>query len=116
MPLGNEEQQQPHMKVSVAETPEGLKKLVNQLSNDYEVYVSKEIQIKGDPTSLEEAKKSVYSFKWQEAMKVDMNSKNTNDVWDLQVIPNRAKTVGCEWVYKTNCDSKGDVERLKHDL
>ena len=30
MPLGNEEQQQPHMKVPVAEALEGLKELVNQ--------------------------------------------------------------------------------------
>ena len=51
--------------------------------------------MKGDPTSLEEAMRSVYSFEWQEAMKVEMNSKNTNDVWDLEVIPNGAKTVGC---------------------
>ena len=47
--------------------------------------------MKGDPTSLEEAMRSVYSFKWQEAMKVEMNSMNTNDVWDLDEIPNRAK-------------------------
>ena len=82
------------MKVPVVEAL-GLKELVKQFSNDYEVYVSKEIQMKGDPTSLEEAMRSVYSFKWQEAMKVEMNSMNTNDVWDLEVIPNGAKTVGC---------------------
>ena len=35
--------------------------------------VSKEIQMKDDPTSFEEAMRSVYSFKWQEAMKVEMN-------------------------------------------
>ena len=51
--------------------------------------------MEGDSTSFKEAMKSVYSFKWQVAMKVDMNSKNTNDVWDLEVIPNKAKTVGC---------------------
>ena len=95
MPLGNEEQQQPHMKVPVAEAPEGLKELVNQFSDDYEVYVSKEIQMEGDPTSFEEAMRSVYSFKWQEAMEAEMNSMNTNDVWDLEVIPNETKTVGC---------------------
>ena len=48
-----------------------------------------------DPTSFEEGMRSVYSFKWQEAMKVEMNSMNTNDVWDLEVIPNRAKIIGC---------------------
>ena len=95
MPLGNEEQQQPHMKVPVAEAPEGLKELVNQFPNDCEVYVSKEIQMEANPTSFEEAMRSVYSFKWQEAMKVEINSMNTNDVWDLEVIPNVAKTVGC---------------------
>ena len=80
MALGNEGQQQPHMKVPVAVAPEGLKELVNQFSDDYEVYVSKEIQMKGDPTSLEGAMRSAYSFKWQEARKVEMNSMNTNDV------------------------------------
>ena len=47
------------------------------------------------PTSFEEAMISVYSFEWQEAMEVEMNSMNTNDVWDLEIIPNRAKIVGC---------------------
>ena len=96
MPLSNEGQQQPHMKVPVAEALEGLKELRNQFSEDYEVYVSEEIQIEGDPTSFEEVIRSVYSFKWQEAMEVEMNSMNNNDVWDFKEIPNRAKTVGCE--------------------
>ena len=63
MPLDNEEQRQPHMKVPVVEALEGLKELVNQLSDDYEVYVIEEIQMEGDPTSFEEAMRSVYSFK-----------------------------------------------------
>ena len=101
------------MKVPVVEAPEGLKELVNQFSDDYEVYVSEEIQMQGDPTSFEEPMRSVYLFEQQEAMEVEMNSMNTNDVWDLKEIPNRAKTVGCERVYKTKCDSKGNVERYK---
>ena len=48
-----------------------------------------------DPTSFEETMRSVYSFEWQEAMKDEMNSKNNNDVWDLEVISNGSKTVGC---------------------
>ena len=54
----------------VAEAPEGLKELVNQFSDDYKVYVRKEIQMKGDPTSYEDAMRSVYSFKWQEDIKL----------------------------------------------
>ena len=49
-------------------------------------------------------------------MKVEMNSMNTNDVWDLKVIPNGAKIVGYLWVYKTKCDSKGNVERYKVEM
>jgi len=36
---------------------------------------------------------------------------STNDVWDLEEIPKGAKTVGCKWVYKIKCDSKGNAER-----
>ena len=50
--------------------------------------------MKGDPTSFEEAIRSIYSFEWQEAMEVEINSMNTNDVWDLEEIPNGAKTIG----------------------
>ena len=46
----------------------------------------------------------------------EMNSMNTNDVWDLEEIPHGAKTVGCKWVYKTKCDHKGNVERYKARL
>ena len=56
---------------------------------------------------------SVYSFEWQKAMEVEMDSMNTNDVWDLEEIPNRAKTVCCKWVYKTKYDSKENVQRYK---
>ena len=44
------------MKVPVAEAIEGFKELVNQFSDNYKVYVSKEIQMKGDPTSSEDIK------------------------------------------------------------
>ena len=69
--------------------------------------------MKDDPTSFEEAMRSIYSFKWQEAMKVEMNSMNTNDVWDLEEISNGAKIVGYERVYTTKCDSKRNMKRYK---
>ena len=67
----------------------------------------KKIQMQGDPTTFEEAMRSVYLFQWLEAMEVKMNSMNTNDVWDLEEIPNGAKTVGCKWVYKIKLTLKG---------
>ena len=84
--------------------------------DDYEVYVSEEVQMERDPTSFEEAMRSAHSSKWLEAMEDEMRSMSSNKVWDLGEIPKRAKTVGCKWVYKTKCDSKGNVERYKARL
>jgi hypothetical protein len=39
--------------------------------------------------------RDVHSSKWQEVKKDEMKLKMTNNVWDLEEIPNRAKTVGC---------------------
>ena len=49
-------------------------------------------------------------------MEIEMNSMHTNDVWDLEEIPNGAKTVCCKRVYNTKRDSKGNVERYKARL
>ena len=40
--------------------------------------------MEGDLTSFEEVMRNVYSFEWQEAMEVEINSMNTNDGWDLK--------------------------------
>jgi hypothetical protein len=83
------------------------------ISYDYEVYVSKEIQMEGDPTSFEEAMRSAHSSKWLEAMKDEIKSMSINRVWDLEEISKGVKIVGFKCVYKTKCDSKGNIERFK---
>jgi hypothetical protein len=50
------------------------------ISEDYDVYISKEIQIEGDPTSFEEAMRNVHSSKWLEAVKDKIRSMITNRV------------------------------------
>jgi hypothetical protein len=50
------------------------------ISDDYEVYVSEEIQIEGDPTSFEEAMRSAYSSKCLDAMEDEMRSMSINKV------------------------------------
>ena len=86
------------------------------IPDDYEVYVSEDIQLDGDPTTFEEAMRSPHASKWLEAMEDEMRSMNTNKVWELEEIPKGAKTVGCKWVYKTKCGSKGNVQRYKARL
>jgi hypothetical protein len=39
--------------------------------------------------------RGVHSSKWQEAKEDEIKLKMTYDVWDLEEIPNGAKTVGC---------------------
>jgi hypothetical protein len=86
------------------------------ISDDYEVYVSEEIQMESDPTSFEEAMRSAHSSKWLEATKDEMKSMSTNRVCDLEKIPKEAKIVGCKCVYKMKCDSKENIERFKARL
>ena len=49
-------------------------------------------------------------------MEDELRSMSTNKVWDFVEIPNGVKLVGCKWVYKTKCDSKGKVEQFKARL
>jgi hypothetical protein len=39
--------------------------------------------MEGDPTSFEEAMRSVHSSKWLEAMEDKMRSMSANKVWDI---------------------------------
>jgi hypothetical protein len=75
-----------------------------------------DIWIETDPSSFKEAMKSQRSSEWLDAMKDEMKSMSTNDVWDLVEIPKGAKIVGCKWIYKTKHDSKGNIERFKARL
>jgi hypothetical protein len=86
------------------------------IPNDYEVYNSEEIQMEDDPTSFEEAMRSEYSSKWLDAIKDEIKSMSTNEVWDLEEIPKGAKTVSCKWVYKTKYGSQGNIDKFKARL
>jgi hypothetical protein len=46
-------------------------------------------------------------------MEEECRSTSSNVVWDIVEIPDRAKKVGCKWVYKTKYDSKRKIERFK---
>jgi len=80
------ESQQPPVQeipVPVAQgRPQRIRKPV--ISDDYEVYNSKEIQNEGNPTSFEKTMKSANSSKWFAAMEDEMKSMSTNKVWDLE--------------------------------
>jgi hypothetical protein len=69
-----------------------------------------------DPASYKEAMMSENSKKWLETMEDELSSMSSNRVWDLVEISDEAKKVGCKWVYKAKCDSKGKIVRFKARL
>ena len=53
---------------------------------------------------------------WYNAMKDELDSMKSNEVWDLVELPQGAKAVGCKWVYKTKRDSLCNIERYQARL
>jgi len=89
------------------------------ITNDYVVYSLEhecDLSIDEDPVSFRQAMESNNSEKWFDAMKEELKTMDDNKVWDLVELPKGAKRVGCKWVFKTKCDSKGKIERYKARL
>ena len=49
-------------------------------------------------------------------MKDEIKSMQDNDVWHLVELLEGVKPIGCEWIFKTKNDSKGNIERYKTRL
>jgi hypothetical protein len=87
--------------------------------DDYVVYLQESdynIGAKNDPESFSQAMSCKESELWYDAMKEEMNSIKSNEVWDLVELPDGAKSIGCKWVFKTKKDSLGNIERYKARL
>ena len=70
----------------------------------YIVYLQEhefDMGLKDDLISFSQAKKSVNSYKWIEAMKDEMKSMKDNDVCDLVEFLEGTKLISCKWIYKT---------------
>ncbi|CAA0811306.1 cysteine-rich RLK (RECEPTOR-like protein kinase) 8, partial [Striga hermonthica] len=53
---------------------------------------------------------------WQKAMKSDIESMDTNQVWDLVEPPSGVRAIGCKWVYKRKRGADMKVETFKARL
>ncbi|KAL0393280.1 UNVERIFIED_CONTAM: Retrovirus-related Pol polyprotein from transposon TNT 1-94 [Sesamum radiatum] len=49
-------------------------------------------------------------------MNEEIKSMKDNDVWELVQFPKDTKPIGCNWMFKTKRDSKGNMERYKSRL
>jgi hypothetical protein len=111
--LVNENPEQPHVESNELVLIRSQRNRKSMIPNGYEIYMSENIDTKGDPTSFEEAMSSANSSKWPKTMEDETKPMSTNQVWDLVEISREAKSVCCKCVYMTKHDSKGNVERFK---
>ncbi|KAL0440030.1 UNVERIFIED_CONTAM: Retrovirus-related Pol polyprotein from transposon RE2 [Sesamum latifolium] len=73
-------------------------------------------QLDNDPKTYGEAMLDIDSDKWLEAMKSEMDSMGSNQVWTLVDPPKNARPVGCKWVYKRKLGANGEVTAFKARL
>ena len=69
-----------------------------------------------EPTTYEEYLNSSESDRWLKAMKSEMDSMYTNQVWTLVDPPEGIKPIGCKWIFKKKTDIEGNVITYKARL
>ena len=69
-----------------------------------------------EPTTYEESLNSSKSYQWLKAMKSEMDSIYTNQVWTLVDPPKGIKPIGCKWIFKKKTDMEGNVITYKARL
>ena len=77
-----------------------------------ETYKANPEEIESDPYTYEEAMKDIDAYLFK-AMKSELDSMYSNQVWDLVKAPNGIKPVDCKWVYKRKSGMDGNVETFK---
>ena len=83
------------------------------IPSDYVVYLQDSAYNVGaihDPKMFSQVVSSKDSNLWNEAMKAEMDSMESNQVWDLVELPIGVKPIGCKWVFKMKKDSLGNFE------
>ena len=69
-----------------------------------------------EPTTYEESLNSSESDQWVNAMKLEMDSMYSNQVWTLVDPPEGIKPIGCKWIFKKKTDMEGNVITYKARL
>ena len=70
-------------------------------------------EAESDPYTYEEAINDTDAHHWVQAMKSELDSMYSSQVWNLVKAPNGIKPVGCKWVYKRKRGIYGKVETFK---
>ncbi|GJW76447.1 ribonuclease H-like domain, reverse transcriptase, RNA-dependent DNA polymerase [Tanacetum coccineum] len=82
----------------------GYRTLSNLYENTEELLLAED-----EPKNYKEASNDQ---RWIEAMKVELDSINRNNTWELTTLPKGHKAIGLKWVFKTKRDANGNI--IKH--
>jgi hypothetical protein len=69
-----------------------------------------------EPTSYDEAMHHTDREKWISAMKTELDSITTQEVFEAAVLPHGRKAIGCKWVYKVKRNAENVIEKWKARL
>ena len=78
-----------------------------------ETYEAISEEAESDPYTYEEAMNDIDVHHWIKAMKSELDSMYSNQVWDLVKAPNGIEPIGWKWVYKRKRGVDGKVETFK---
>ena len=63
-----------------------------------------------DALTVKEALSIPEKREWMKEMENEINSLNTNKIWDLAELPCGRKAIGSKWVFKRKYDSGGNMK------
>ncbi|RVX02180.1 Retrovirus-related Pol polyprotein from transposon TNT 1-94 [Vitis vinifera] len=73
-------------------------------------------EVNTEPVCYDDALQDKDADKWLVAMKSEMESMYSNQVWELVEPPKGVKPIGCKWIYKKKRGIDGKVETYKARL
>src|SRR3954466_5224653 len=78
---------------------------------DYVAY-----NVEEDLVNLQEALSSMDAYLWQEAIKNEVESLESNKTWNLVDLPPGCKPIGCKWILKKKLKHDGTIDKYKARL
>ena len=90
--------------------------LKSKKMNEFVYKIQKANDDSSEPLTIEEAFSREDAQYWREAVKVELQSLEENDTWDIVDLPEGRKPVKCKWVFKQKTDENGVIIRYKARL
>ena len=81
-----------------------------------EIFLMEDKGHEDDPNTFDEAMFDIDFKKWLDAMKLEIDSMHSNQVWTLVDPPEGIVPIGCKWIYKRKIGADGKVETYKARL